>query len=532
MTRRRTTRWLVMPLLAALAVLAASCADTSAADDAMAEAAAARSEAAAAASDAAAAASDAAAANNRAGASEAEAAAANAAAAAAQAAADEAIAAANLAQATAEGNVAAVAAAEAALASAQATAEDAQAFAAQAQEEAAAAQTEAAAAQAEAEAAQQEAAAAQAEAEAAGAEATAAQEALTAARDQLAAAQAQATEAGGDLPFTHVVNDGSTFSLHPRVAEKIRTGEEINYVFSYQSSAIGLFSLQYEAGFRGNQQEAYRIYPMTFTIVAPAVAPADIAQQIAQIESLHATDQIDCLSIQPADSNAFTDITNQLVADGIPVFTVGVTSNGNEFSNFTQRPFEEGALAAELTVEFMRENGHDFKVFAVSGGNPELFWAQGRMTGFHDRILELIPDAEFITTPSNALQVGGGSYNEAITYDDYRALLAGNPDLDFIENVDIGAEHANRAIRDAGLEGEVFTIGWNVSYGQLDDVERGMQVAALDQRWSEQSGFGAVACAELFANGRILPNTNTLLPIQKDLVDAARRDLDLLLGTE
>ena len=63
----------------------------------------------------------------------------------------------------------------------------------------------------------------QAEAEAAGAEATAAQEALTAARDQLAAAQAQATEAGGDLPFTHIVNDGSTFTLHPRVAEKIRT---------------------------------------------------------------------------------------------------------------------------------------------------------------------------------------------------------------------------------------------------------------------------------------------------------------------
>ena len=134
---------------------------------------------------------------------------------------------------------------------------------------------------------------------------------------------------------------------------------------------------------------------------------------------------------------------------------------------------------------------------------------------------------------SRAIQVGGGGYDpRRSAYDDYRAILVGNPELDFIENVDIGAEHANRAIREAGLEGEVFTIGWNVSYGQLDDVERGMQVAALDQRWSEQAGFGAIACAELFANGRILPNTNTLFPIQKDLVDAARRDLDLLLGTE
>ena len=537
MTRRRMTRWLVMPLLAALAVLAASCADTGAADDAMAEAAAARSEAAAAAADAAGAASeasaasaDAAAANNRAGASEAEAAAANAAAAAAQAAADEAIAAANLAQATAEGNVAAVAAAEAALEAAQATAEEAQAFAAQAQEEAAAAQAEAAAAQAEAAAAQAEAEAAQQEAAAAGEEATAAQEALEFATDQLAAAQAAATEAGGDLPFTHVLRDGSDFVLNERIARKIRTGEPINYLFSYQSSGIALFSDQYEAGFQATQGDAYRIYPMNFTVVAPVTSPFDIQEQIAQIEAQVAVDQVDCLSIEPADSNSFTELTNRLLADGIPVFTVGLTTNGNEFTNFTQVPYNEGRQAAELSVEFMRENGYDWDTFMVSGGDPTQFWAQGRMTGFYDRILELLPDAEFLTTPENGIQVGGGGYDPGISYDDYSAILVGNPELDFIENVDIGAEHANRAIIDGGREGEVFTIGWNVSYGQLDGVERGIQVAALDQRWSEQAGFGAIACAEFLANGRILPNTQTLLPIQKEQVEAARRDLDLILG--
>lgn len=530
MTRRRTTRWLVLPLLGALAVLAASCADTSAADDAMAEASAARSEAAAAAADAAAAASDAAAANNRASASEAEAAAANAAAAAAQAAADAAIAAADLAQATAEGNEAAVAAAEAALEAAQATADEAQAFASQAQEEAAAAQAEAAAAQAEAEAAQQEAAAAQAEAAAAGEEAAAAQEALEFATDQLAAAQAAATEAGGDLPFTHVLRDGSDFVLNERIARKIRTGEPINYLFSYQSSGIALFSDQYEAGFRATQDDAYRIYPMNFTIVAPVTSPSDIPEQIAQIEALVAVDQVDCLSIEPADSNSFTELTNRLMADGIPVFTVGVTSNGNELTNFTQVPYNEGRQAADLALEFMRENGHDWDTFAVSGGDPTQFWAQGRMTGFYDKILEELPDANFLTTPENGIQVGGGGYDPGISYDDYSAMLVGNPELDFIENVDIGAEHANRAIIDGGREGEVFTIGWNVSYGQLDGIERGIQVAALDQRWSEQSGFGAIACAEFLANGRILPNTQTLLPIQVDQVEAARRDLDLILG--
>ncbi len=488
-------RWFVMPLLAAIAVLAVSCAGSGAADDALAAAAAARSEAAAAAADAAAI-------TSRLDALE-------AAAAAAQAAAEEAIAAAELAQATAEGNVEAVAAAEAALADAQATAEEAQAFAAQAQ---------------------QEAAAAQAEAEAAGEEAAAAQEALSAARDQLAAAQAAATEAGGDLPFTHVLRDGSNFELNERIARKIRTGEPINYLFSYQSSGIALFSDQYEAGFRATQQDAYRIYPMDFTVVAPVTAPFDIQQQIAQIEAQVSVDQVDCLAIEPADSNSFTELTNRLLADGIPVFTVGLTTNGNEFTNFTQVPYKEGQQAAELAIEFMRENGLEWDTFMVSGGDPTQFWAQGRMTGFYDKVKELLPDAEFLTTPDEGIQVGGGGYDPGITYDDYRAVLVGNPELDFIENVDIGAEHANRAIIDSGREGEVFTIGWNVSYGQLDGIERGIQVAALDQRWSEQAGFGAIACAEFLANGRILPNTQTLLPIQKDQVDAARRDLDLILG--
>ena len=384
------------------------------------------------------------------------------------------------------------------------------------------AQEEAAAARADAESARSEAEAAQEEAEEA-------QEELLTAQNQLRDAQDQA-ESGGGLPYTHTVTDGSEFTLNERVAEKVRTGQPINYVFSYQSTGIALFSDQYAAGFQETQQAAQRIYPMNFTSIAPVDA-INIQEQIAQIEALYSTNQIDCLSIQPADSNAYTAITNRLVADGIPVFTVGVTSNGNEFSNFTQVPMKEGRYAAELALEFMEENGYEWDTFAVSGGDPSAFWAQGRLRGFQEKILEELPDANFISTYDNALQVGGGTYDPAVTYDDYAALLNGNPELDFIENVDIGAEHANRAIIDGGREGSVFTLGWNVSYAQLDGIERGIQVVALDQRWSEQAGFGALACAELLANGRILPNTQTLLAIQVDQVEAARADLDRILGT-
>ncbi len=346
------------------------------------------------------------------------------------------------------------------------------------------------------------------------------------ARSEAQAAQAQA---GGGLPYTHTLTDGSEFTLNPRVAEKVRTGQPINYVFSYQSTSVPIFSDHYAAGFRETQQAAQLIYPMNFTSIAPVEA-VNIQEQIAQIEALYNTGQIDCLSLEPADSKNFTDITNRLIADGIPVFTVGVTSNGNEFLNFAPVPLEEGRFAAEIALEFMSEGGYNWDTFAVSGGDTAVSWAKGRMRGFQEKILEEIPDATFISTYDDALQVGGGSYDPAVTYDDYAALLNENPELDLIENVDVGVEQANRAIIDSGREGEVFTLGWEISYALLDGIERGVQVVALDERLSEQAGFGALACAELFANGRILPNTLTLLPIQVEQVDAARADLDRILG--
>lgn len=329
-------------------------------------------------------------------------------------------------------------------------------------------------------------------------------------------------------PFTAELKDGSTFTLNEGIAEKVRKGEEINYVFSYQSTSIPLFSAQYRAGFDTTLPQAQEIYPMKGTAIAP-VEDINVPEQIAQIEALLNTDQIDCLSIEPPDSNAFTSITNRIVGMGIPVFTVGVTSNGNEFTNFTQIPDLEGAQAAEILLEWMEENDQELTTFAVSGGDPTAFWAQGRMRSFRETIQEALPEAEFINTEEDALAT---TFDPAQTYDAYAALIEGNPDLDFIQNVDIGAEHANRAITDAGKEGEIFTLGWNVSLGQLDGIDAGVQVVALDQKWSEQAGFGALACAEFFANGEILPNSQELFPVTKENTAQAREDLQEVLDAE
>ena len=189
----------------------------------------------------------------------------------------------------------------------------------------------------------------------------------TAASAAASMAASEAPSAASGLPLTGTLKDGSTFTLNPRVADKLAKGEPINYVFSYGSTAIPLFSPQYAAGYARTLPEAQAILPMNGQAVAPASAVQDSNEQIAQIDALFKADQIDCLSVQSTGENTFTKITNDILADGIPVFTVGVESSGNEFSNFTQISHKEGLQAAGIIVDYMKANNLDFKNFAVSG---------------------------------------------------------------------------------------------------------------------------------------------------------------------
>lgn len=321
--------------------------------------------------------------------------------------------------------------------------------------------------------------------------------------------------------------DAGSFVLAESIADKVASGEPFNYVFSYQSSAIANFSDQYAVGYEATLGVADSIAPINPTSIAPAVPGTDVPQQIAQIEALLNTEQIDCLTIEPADSNSFTDIVQRAIDAGIPVFTAGVTSNGAEFSNFTQVPLEEGATVADGVLAYAEANDVELSVFTVSGGDPSQFWAQGRMEGFQTRILEEIPDAEFINTFDNALTA---PYDPAGALDAYKAFLAGNPEVDLIMNADIGAEHAATAIAEAGLTGEAFSVGWNVAPGSLDAIEAGTQIATYDQEWSQQAGFGAVACAVYLATGLVMPNTQRLTEVNISNAAEARAELEAILG--
>src|SRR2546430_405425 len=65
-----------------------------------------------------------------------------------------------------------------------------------------------------------------------------------------------------------------------------------------------------------------------------------------------------------------------------------------------------------------------------------------------------------------------------------------------------------RSIKDAGRAGKAFSVGWNVTPEQVDALKAGTQIALFDQKWPEQAGFGALACATLLKTREILPDTD------------------------
>lgn len=337
-------------------------------------------------------------------------------------------------------------------------------------------------------------------------------------------AETEASGGGGETSVPTTVDlSWGTFELDPEIAEKVENEEPINYLFSFEASGIPGFGEQFTAGYEFGCKEGEAIYPLHCEIVAP-VQP-NINQQISQVQSKLAAGQVDCLSIQPPTDTAVNALINEVSAAGIPVFAVGEENDSNALMNFTQHHETEGEVAAETVVEWMDENNKDFKVFAISSGLPTLGWAQGRMKGFEQKILEEIPDAKFVTTQKNATEI---PLEPAPGYDAAKAFLAANPDVEVFMNTDISGEPINKAIADSGRKGKTFSIAWNPTMGQLEGIENELQIATVDQRWFDQAAYGGKACATFLKTGKILPNTQQPEPITLAKVDAERKSLEAI----
>jgi ABC-type sugar transport system substrate-binding protein len=326
----------------------------------------------------------------------------------------------------------------------------------------------------------------------------------------------------------NVVNASwGTFHLKPSIAAKIKAGEAINYLNSFEASGTPSFGPQWTAGFHSGCEQGTAIYKLNCELVAPV--KTNINEQISQVQAKIAAGQVDCLSIQPPTETAINALVNETMAKGIPVFTVGEENHANQLMNFTQHHETEGEVAAETVVAWMKEHHKNFTVFAMSSGLPTLGWAQGRMRGFRKGILKQIPNAKFINTEKNAAEV---ALEPGPGYDAAKSFISAHPEVQVFMNTDISGEELDKAISDTGNKGKIYSIGWNPSPGQLKGIEQGLQIATVDQRWFDQAAYGGPACATFLKTGKILPNTQKPNPITLAKVSQERKALEEIEKTK
>ena len=170
--------------------------------------------------------------------------------------------------------------------------------------------------------------------------------------------------------YSLTLKDGSTFPLADRIKAKLAAGEPINYVFRTQSSTIQLFSQQYQAGFEATPGRGRRRSCRRTQVDRAAASRRGRAAADRPDPGALDTDSIDCLSIEPPDSNAFTPSPTS-DGGGHPGVHRGCDIQRQRAHQLHAGAEPQRAPRRPRSCSTgWRTNGKDLKVFAVSGGDP------------------------------------------------------------------------------------------------------------------------------------------------------------------
>lgn len=296
--------------------------------------------------------------------------------------------------------------------------------------------------------------------------------------------------------------DWGTFTLAQRIVDKAASGAPLAIVVQNAGTAIPVYGAQQLAGVeRGCEANKARLN-IECRLAGPA--QSDMTAQLSELETLLASDQVDCLGLAALEPNAGVDIVNKYVEAGIPVFTESVDiPSSKRFAFFALQELAAGHAAGLETANLVKAQGLEINTIAMGSGSPTGQWAQDRMQGFMDGYKEVFPDAKFAQDAKSGLPTGPNFTTQEVL-DSVGPYLSGNPDVNLFFHTDQGVEGVAEVIKQKGLSGKVFTSGFNVSLPILEAIESGEILVTIDQGFDNQAEAPVKACVDFLAEG-LLP---------------------------
>jgi ABC-type sugar transport system substrate-binding protein len=234
------------------------------------------------------------------------------------------------------------------------------------------------------------------------------------------------------------------------------------------------------------------------TITGKVVGPTqtDANAQISQIHTLLSSGQVDCLGIEPVNPQGFASIFAEAWKDGVPVFAYNTDApQAKRISYYGLNEEAGGRMAGRYTVRFLRSHGVKTLTTAhMETGDTTAPWAQARMRGWESIIKTAWPNVKIDDTPTGA---PSDNYVPTTVYSETKAYLLGHPNVQFIFHTDWGGEAIGKVLRDQHLVGKVYSLGYNVDDGILNEIQSKDLIGTVDQRYDLQSGGAVHGCADL-----------------------------------
>lgn len=293
-----------------------------------------------------------------------------------------------------------------------------------------------------------------------------------------------------------------TFTLSPRVVEKAAAGEPLNIVVSTIGVAIPVYGAEQQIGVdRGCAANAERGIAIQCRLVGPA--STDATSQLAELQTLLTSDQVDCLGFSSPAPDSFVDIANQYVDAGIPVFTQNTdVPNSKRFAFFALNERDAAAVNGRVTAELVAAKGLEIGGIGMGSGGATQQWAQDRMGGFQAGFMETNPEADFRMDEKTGLPTGDG-YTVPEVIASVGPYLLANSDVNLFFHADQGVEGVGIVIRDNNMAGRVWASGFNVSQQILDLIDEDIILVTINQGFDNQAEAAVRACVDYLTAGSV-----------------------------
>jgi len=301
-----------------------------------------------------------------------------------------------------------------------------------------------------------------------------------------------------DAAKTHTFSWG-TFKLAQRIIDKAASGQALNVVINNQGVAIPVFGAEQKIGTdRGCAADQAKL-KIACRLTGPA--STDATAQLAELETLLSSGQVDCLGIESPTPDAFVDIINKYVAAGVPVYTQNTdVPNSNRFAFFALNERASGNADGVATANLVKSKGYTIDTIGMGSGGPEAPWAQDRMGGFEAGYKTVFPDAKFAQDEKTGLPTGKDYTTEEVV-SSVGPYLAGNPNVNLFFHTDQGVEGVGLVIKDKNLTGKVWTSGFNVTLQLLDLMDAGIVLVTINQGFDNQAEAAVNACVNYLTTG-------------------------------